>query len=241
LDTGLKIASVSGGMKVNAIPREAEAVVTFNSAADLSAVKTRLADLCKDFAKQYRVDLEISLDTADSVSQVMSANDVQRLVASLLLIPIGVFKMSRDIDGLPDASCNIGVLETLSDGVKISVMPRGSAAHFIRQTEAQINAAAEMMGAEVTFTQRSPAWSYNPDSALLKTAMECYKSVFGREAGITATPGGLECGILVDKIPGLDIIAFGPTSYDVHTPDEGLSIASTEKVWAFLKAILAKL
>jgi len=142
---------------------------------------------------------------------------------------------------LPDASCNIGVLETLTDGVKISVMPRGSAAHFIRQTEAQINAAAEITGAQVIFTQRSPAWPYNPESALLKIAMECYRSVFNREADITATPGGLECGILANKIPGLDIIAFGPTSREVHTPDEELSISSTEKSWEFLKLVLAAL
>lgn len=235
---GIRIAKMSGGMKVNAIPREADAVVVFDNANALEAVRDVLARLNDDFMKTYHTkDLQISLSEAHA-DKVMRAECGDKLVASLLLMPLGVISMSREIEGLPNASCNIGVLETRDADVIISVMPRGSAGYFLRQTEAQIESLAKIAGATVEFTQRSPAWPYNPTSELLKTALPCYEAIFNRKAIITATAGGLECGILADKIPGLDIIAFGPTSWDVHTPDEWLSIASTGKVWTFLKDVL---
>ena len=240
-DAGMKIASASGGMKVNAIPRESEAVITFAAKDAANRAENIINECSKIFVKQYREnDLQISMSPC-LADKVMSADCGRKFVSSLLVLPLGTICMSREIENLPNASCNIGVLNTEADGIKISIMPRGAANFYNRQTESQIKAVADLAGARLTFSQRSPAWPYNPDSALLKTAMECYKPVFGRDAKITATHGGLECGILLDKIPGLDIVAFGPTQYNVHTPDEGLSIKSTEKSWEFLKNLLKAL
>jgi dipeptidase D len=130
------------------------------------------------------------------------------------------------------------VAETADDYVKISLMARGATEFYARQIEAQIRALSAQTGAEASFSHRSPAWPYNPDSALLKIALQVHKRVFGFDAIATAVHAGLECGIFSAKIPGLDIISFGPNAHDYHTPDEKLSISSTERVWEFLLELL---
>ena len=157
-------------------------------------------------------------------------------------MPAGVKYRSMEIPGLVNASINIGVLETLKNEIAIHVMPRGADDFYVRQIEQQFKIlATRFKGASVDIMQRSPAWAYNPDSPLLKTATKCYQEQFGTMPVVTAIHAGLECGILGKKIPGLDIIAYGANSYDVHTPDESLSIASTERVWKFLQLLLKEL
>ena len=165
----------------------------------------------------------------------------QSIINSLLLLPNGVLTVSREIDDLVNASCNLGVVETLGDTIKISLMPRGMSLFYNQHTEVKIRQVAELTGATAVFTGRSPAWPYNPNSELLKTAVACYPPIFGKEVKVTAIHAGLECGLFMDKIPNLDVISFGPTIHDLHTPDERLSISSTGKVWELLKATLAQL
>jgi len=238
----IRIADISGGMKLNAIPREAQATVTIpKSEADKAF---GILEKCRTgFAIQYRaVDsgLEISC-TASSAGKVLTANCSKNLIASLVLMPNGVQCMSTEIEGLVNASCNLGVVEMLPEGIRISAMPRGAARFYNEQTERQISLLAQLTGAKVTFMQRSPAWPYNPNSDLLKIAQACYTPIFGHAAEITAIHAGLECGLFDEKLPGLDIISFGPTNSDLHTPDERLSISSTMHSWEFLQALLKAL
>ena len=100
---------------------------------------------------------------------------------------------------------------------------------------------AGLTGAQVKILRRTPPWPYNPNSQLLKIAAECYKPVFDRDAELKAIHGGLECGVFLEKIPGLDIIAIGPKIIDLHTPQERLSIASTAKMWEFMQLLLKSL
>lgn len=86
-----------------------------------------------------------------------------------------------------------------------------------------------------------PGWQYNPDSELLEIFKEVWIEKFGKEPKVVAIHAGLECGLFAEKIPGLDLISLGPDMYDVHTPDERLSISSTIRVWEYLKAVLQKL
>jgi len=243
------ISDISGGMKINAIPREAVATIMFEK-KDAGRID-QVLDVCRaNFATQYRATestLKITHEPA-SADRVMTATSVDKLVSSLLLMPSGVLCESKELAGLVNASCNLGVIETVclegdvSRGhVKFSVMPRGAARFYNEQTERQISQLATLTGATVTFMQRSPAWPYNPDSTLLKTALRCYTPVFGQDAKVTAIHAGLECGLFSEKLPGLDIIAFGATNIDLHTPDERLSISSTAKVWEFVVELLGVL
>ncbi|MCL2224336.1 MAG: beta-Ala-His dipeptidase [Defluviitaleaceae bacterium] len=241
------LSEISGGMKVNAIPREATATIIFPS-SDKEAVTKNLNELAANFSEQFRATdsgLKIAHDISDCQTQnisVLTKENTRKVISALLLIPTGVISESREIDGLVNASCNIGVAETAADYVKISAMPRGAASFYTRQIEAQISALAEYLGAELNFLQRSPAWPYNPNSALLKTAQQAYKSLFSREALATAVHGGLECGIFsakfAEKNISLDIISFGPNAHDYHTPGERLSISSTARAWEFLLKLL---
>jgi len=169
---------------------------------------------------------------------VLSAEVGRDLIALLTLMPNGLQHKSTEVENLVNASCNVGVVETFHKCIKISAMPRGAARFYNEQMEMQMSCLARLTGASVEFMQRSPAWPYNPNSELLKIAEKCYVPVFGREAKVTASHGGLECGIFAEQITGLDIISFGPTNYDLHTPDERLSISSTEKCWVFVKSLL---
>ncbi|MCL2049878.1 MAG: M20/M25/M40 family metallo-hydrolase [Defluviitaleaceae bacterium] len=292
----LRIVEINGGMKINAIPREATAKVIFCEGAlplssDCSVVgKTprsldslahegeaaeSIKNLAKTFAEQFRasepaIKIEVifadSQEKAPATAQIrpLTAECTQKIISALLLIPNGALLLSNEIEGLPLASNNIGVAEALPHSsdcdvvgipprsldsslsyIKISCLLRGATEFFTRQIESQLLALAELIGAQVVFTQRSPAWQYNPNSPLLKTASEVYKELFGRDAVPTAVHGGLECGVFISKfaekniVP--DIISIGPNAYDYHTPDERVSISSVGRMWEFLCALLERL
>ena len=238
----IRIANISGGMMVNAIPREAAVTI----ALPKNAVDKALGVLEKcrtNLAEEYRAtDSELAISwVQDSVGKALTAGCSGKLVASLTLLPFGVQQMSMEMEGLVNASCNIGVAETLHEGVKISLMARAANRPNTERMELQIDNLAKLTGAQVKVLRRTPPWPYNPNSQLLKVAAECYKPVFKRDVELKAIHGGLECGVFLEKIPGLDIIAVGPTIIDLHTPQERMSIASTEKMWDFLQLLLKNL
>jgi len=238
----LRVADAGGGMKVNAIPREAWAtiVVAPGNTDKLQKVVDKCKTMLAGFFRVADPGLEVALTPAKPVSKALSAGCTKNFIASLLLLPNGVMCMSRDIEGLVAASCNVGVLE-ISDIIKISCMPRGASAEFTEQVEDKIAALAGITGAEAIFIQRSPAWAFNPNSDILKKFAACYKKMHGEEPVVAAMHGGLECGIFSENLPGLDIVSFGPNMHDLHTPEERLSISSTEQTWKFLCAALAEI
>ena len=239
----IRIAHVSGGMKVNAIPREAKAVITIKPTdkANLQDAFDKCAATLAMFFRVADPGLEIAFEPASPIKKVMSNESGKKLVASLLLLPWGVQAMSKDIEDLVAASCNIGVLETLGDAVKISCMSRGASDEHTQHTEVKISTLAELTGAETQFVHRSPAWAFNPDSDILKKFVSYYEKLNGVAPTVTAIHGGLECGIFADKLPGLDIVAMGPDMYDLHTPEERLSISSAEVIWKFLCGVLGEM
>jgi len=241
LGDDVKIAKVSGGMKVNAIPRESEAIIAFT---DEKKAEAALEKCRQDLQEQFRISdsgLCIEWKIGGNAEKILTHEWGQKVVSSLLLIPTGVEARSLEIDDLVNASCNLGVVETSESSIKMSAMVRGAAELYNRQIERQIAALAKHMGADIKFMQRSPAWPFNPESKLLKTAVGVYSTVFKREPKFTAIHGGLECGLFSDKIPGIDIVSFGPDTHDLHTPDERLSLSSTARVCEFLQVMLREL
>ena len=238
------IGEINGGMKVNAIPREAFAKILVKK-EDVEAAKLFVEESRADFAREYRLsepNLDIGFEILDGPpAEILTDDSKKRLFASLLLFPNGVLKMSGEIENLVNASCNLGVLETKGDKIVFSAMPRGAARFYNARTEKIVAGLSKLTNATAVFTERSPAWPYNADSKLLEQAKEAYSKVFGNEPRVTAVHAGLECGIFADKIPGLDIISFGAVTYDLHTPDERVSISSVERVWRFLCLLLEKM
>ncbi len=244
-DSGVNfgVASVNGGMKMNAIPREAEAVIAA-APGDVSKIKAVISAFQKTLQKEFRVpDPGLTLEClpGGEITKVITDRDNERLISSLLLLPHGIQAMSGDIPGIVETSANIGVLETDSNKITIRCLPRSSVQSRLNAVKEQYLVLAELTGAKVKFSHEYPAWEYNPDSALYGTVAALFKELSGRDAVITAIHAGLECGILGAKMPGLDIISFGPDAYDAHTPDERLSVSSTERVWKFIIELMKRI
>jgi dipeptidase D len=239
----IRIASAQGGMKLNAIPREASAVITFPE-ANLQKVNACISECHRAFGKMYSTvepTLAVSGEAVNPPKRVMSSDCGDKLIASLLLLPHGVAAMCQDMPDVVAASCNLGVLEMGEDSLKIQCFPRGVTADYLKNSEEQIRTLAKRTGADARFIQRSPAWAYDPSSALLKAAAALFEKQHNKKPIVTAVHAGLECGILAEKIPGLDIIAMGPTVHDLHTPDERMSISSVGRVWRFLLDLLEEM
>jgi dipeptidase D len=242
-EADIRIAYVHGGMKINAIPREAEAVIMVKpeNAGKIGAAVNLFREC---MAVEYRVsdpDLTITCESAVKKDKILNQTCGKNLIASLLLLPNGVLAMSMDIPGLVETSCNLGVLEQDEKETTIHIMPRSSVEARLWMVKELIKAAAEMTRAKAVFTGGSSPWEYNPESALRETAIHVYCDMYNEEPKVTSVHAGLECGILGAKIPGLDIISFGPNTWELHTPNEHLSISSVNRVWHFILALLKAL
>ncbi|MCL2500930.1 MAG: aminoacyl-histidine dipeptidase [Defluviitaleaceae bacterium] len=242
-DFGIRLAKIKGGMKLNAIPREAAADFVVN-AGHAGKIAACVGEYARSFGEMYKdtdPGLAITCVPTDPPERVFSQDCSDKVITSLLLLPNGVQAMSDEIPNLVAASCNVGVVETLENHVRISCFPRGASKEYLIGMERQIRELAARTGAEARFIERSPAWAYNPESRLLKTVTEIYERLNNTKPVVTALHAGLECGILAEKLPGLDIVSFGPDTFDLHTPDERLSISSTQRVWSFILALLEAL
>lgn len=249
-DREIYLGEISGGMKVNAIPREACAKVVFPESKKekiinaLEECKRKQENIFSKSDPDIKIAWEFFYHTQDFVA-FFTEQCTEKIIAAIIKMPNGVTEMSREIEGLVNASCNIGVAETTAEYVKILAMPRGATTDLVCKVEEKISAATEQANGTANFLQRSPAWPYNPNSELLKRALQTYKTHTGCEAAATAVHAGLECGIFSAKFASknvdLDIVSYGPNAHEYHTPNEKLSISSTGRVWGFLLELLSNI
>lgn len=236
-ECGIHMAGISGGLKSNAIPREAEVLL-------LAAPeqKQKLEEAVKAFEQVVRNELRavdpevyVRLEAAsDNVERVFSKETADKVITAVMLLPNGIQSMSMEIKGLVESSTNLGVISTNENEVELINEIRSSVKSLKRNTFSQVEALAGLIGGSVDILSEYPEWEYNPDSKLRPLFMKVYKDKYGVEPEIIAIHAGLECGVFMSLIEGLDCISLGPNMYDVHTPDEHLSISSTESVWEFL-------
>ncbi len=235
-----QIASLNGGSKDNAIPRECDAVICLSDFEQAKAVTDRLA---KEITSEVsKLDQSFSLTiqkTADCIPFDRETTD--DLIDCLTLAPNGVVAMSAHIEGLVETSLNFGVIQTEGDTVKLTFSPRSSSEGSQNATEEKLKTLAKRCGFSFSSDSRYPGWAYNPHSKLREIAKECYQKRFGKEMNVEAIHAGLECGLFMEKRPTLDIIATGGTALEIHTPDECLEIASCERLYFWLKDVLAAL
>jgi len=239
---GCRIASVEGGDKHNAIPREAEALVfvpakTWDEAmvAVLQMQETAKAELAT-----VEPDLAVTLTLKKGVKKgKVFAKPLHRAVLrTISAMPHGVIKMSADIPGLVETSTNLASIHTLRTTVVLATSQRSSVASEIDEICQSVASLFVLGGAEAKHNEGYPGWKPNLDSAILKTAKETYRKLYGREPHVKAIHAGLECGIIGEKYPGMDMVSFGPTLEGVHSPDEKIHIDTVEKYWTFLLEIL---
>ncbi len=237
-----QIVSVNGGSKSNAIPRECDTVLALcpdTAALAKKTIKTVEAEINAELAfSDAGFFLAVESSKAEKMMDVISSLRICRL---LMLIPSGPKMMSMAIPGLVNASLNLGVVETSTDAVVITVTVRSGIDSLIPFITDEVIEIVRVLGASITCDAPYPAWTYDPNSPLRAACMELYKERTGQEGTVKAVHGGLECGIIRGIIPDMDIVALGPTSDMHHTPEEWLDLSSFARTYDYLVAVLAKL
>lgn len=238
----LALASFEGGNLRNAIPREAEAV--FGVPERSAAVAEGLfAGFAADIAREYAYTdngISLSLEPAAQPAAVMARGVV--LVDALNGVPNGVQAMSGAMPGLVETSTNLASVKPGDgDAVVVTSSQRSSFDSAKRAVAASVRSVCELAGAEVAHSDGYPGWNPDPSSPLLQVAVRKYAELFGMEPKVRSIHAGLECGLFLEKYPGLDMISIGPTIRNVHSPDERLEISTVDRFWRHLTAILAAL
>ncbi len=238
------LSGVSGGAKGNAIPSLAKAHIIIDE-DDLAGVKKFTRDFTADVKKEFAGtddDLKIILDTGNSHKvTVMDQDSQERVIAFLNLVPCGVRHMSAISPELPQTSSNFGIMRTGNEQFVATSLVRSSLASEKTSIVNEIRLLSEHLGGQVLLKDEYPAWEYREDSELRNTMQQVYKDMFGREAEVQVTHGGLECGVFYGKIEGLDAVSFGPDIKDIHSPSEKLSISSAKRTWEYLLKVLEAL
>lgn len=237
-----RLAEISGGSKRNAIPREAEAVILIDP-KDENKIKKVIDQFVNDTLLEFQKTdggLKIELEKSNSnVKKIMTKKLVNRLVKCLVALPHGIMKMSFDMPGLVETSTNLATITMGEDKITVGTSQRSSVDAAKVNIANRVRTIFELARAKnVRMGDGYPGWQPNVDSELLKKSIEVYKSLFNSEPGIKAIHAGLECGILGDKYPGMDMISFGPTITGAHSPDERVNINDVEKFYTLVKGIL---
>jgi len=236
----INLIEINGGSKTNAIPREGDVSISV-AKKDTEALNKILANVTKDIVEELRVSdagVKITMTEGTKTSKVMDLDTTKRVINTLFLYPNGVQRMSLDIEGLVETSLNLGVLTTEDAGVVLQSAIRSSVNAAKALLTKKVETLAMVTGAKFEQGATYPAWKFNPNSKLQKMALEVHEKSTGKKAGIKAIHAGLECGLLGEKLPDCDMISFGPNMFDVHTPEEKLSISSVENVWKYLLDLL---
>ncbi len=239
----IKLVSIDGGSMRNAIPREAEAKIAMpkDRAAEFKKIITSWAN-CIATGELAGIDDGFNVKVAPcKVTHSWGAGCTTRTLGMLDALPNGVLGMSLAIAGLADSSTNVGVVKTDGNKVRIVVCSRSSNMCNLGAIVRQHRTIGELAGVTVIQPEGYPGWTPNPKSQLVQTTAKVYKKVFKKEAGLTAIHAGLECGLLTEKYPDLDIVSFGPDIRGAHSPDEKLSIGSTGRIWKLFQGLLAEL
>lgn len=240
----LHLVSFKGGNKRNAIPREAEAEIMVLETAvdDLSGI---IGDEATKIAEELggrEVDLAVKLEPSErAFGRIMDAPSQNTLLNLLVALPHGVEAMSYDIPGLVETSNNLATISTGGDEIVIGLSTRSSIASALRALRGRIRSVAELAGASIEEGEPYPGWKPNLDSKLLAVVKAVHLREFSTEPQLKAIHAGLECGIIGEKFPGMDMVSIGPWIEHPHSPDERVSMPSVEKFWKLLKAVLAEL
>lgn len=238
----LRLAAIRGGQFDNVICRECASLVAVpkDEAAALEGfVRAFASTLAEEYAAtEPSLALTCARASADAA---LSAEDTARLLETLFLLPQGVQEMSFDFPGLVRTSLNLGVIALEEDGLRYVCSVRSAVASQKERLRRQLRALAGRAGGSVSERGDYPGWAYKRDSALRALVLDAYRDLTGREGRIAATHGGLECGLLIDKLPGLDAVSFGPNLTDVHSPRERLDVASAARTYALLCEILRRM
>jgi len=244
---GFQLSALFGGSKRNAIPREASAVVA-GPQGTIAALQ-RVARVVRDEAVRVAGDKNASVRVdpipGDAPTAALSAPDSAKVIAALDALPNGVLGMHPTVPDLVETSNNVStVCSTMAgDGftVEVGTLARSSSEPRMEETLGQIAEVGRSAGATLVTANRYPEWAPNPQSPTLAVCRRVYTDLFGQAPRVAAIHAGLECGIIGEGVGGVDMVSFGPTIKGAHSPDERVYVASVQKSWRYLAAVLKAL
>ncbi len=238
--SALRIQSVDGGLKDNAIPVASKACVV---ATDAAAVKAAAAEMETALKNEFRVmDPQLTVVVEDGCTDVvpMDASSTEKVICMLTCLPNGVQAMSAEIEGLVQTSLNLGILTTAEQEVRAGFCVRSSVDSQKEMLKARLETLMGILGGSVTFVGDYTGWQYQENSPLRDLMVEVYREQYGCEPKVEAIHAGLECGLFAGKMPGLDCVSIGPDLLEIHTPREKMSISSVQRIWRFVTEVLKR-
>ena len=250
-----RIIDIKGGVADNAIPAVASATVVVakddaikfveSVAGTLTDVHGELEVKDPDIAMTVQgkrplvKELAKELESMAATSEMaITKEDGQKVLEMIAVMPDGVQAMSASVEGLVETSLNLGVLTTQENEVVLEQSVRSSVESSKDYLIRKLEIIAKSFGATTDISGRYPGWKFNPESKLREHMVEVYRKMYGKDPKVEAIHAGLECGLLSEKIKGLDCISIGPDMQDIHSPKEKLSVKSTANVWEYLKEVL---
>lgn len=235
------LLEIDGGGLRNAIPREAMAKVVVSekeSKVFLESLKEEKENILSEF-KSLEPNMEVVIKDLDKTTKkVLAKDDFAKLTRAIYASYNGVFRMSPDVEGLVETSSNLARIVFKEGNLRTESLLRSSVESGKADLVNSIGSAYELIDAKVELSGDYPGWQPNMDSQILKVMDDLYSKIFGEKANVAACHAGLECGIIGDHYPGMEMISFGPTILGAHSPDERASISSTQKFWKYLQETL---
>ena len=238
----LCLTALGGGSKDNAIPRNCSASLVAMG-MDLEPINEIAAQLQEKIRSEYNEpEAVISADNIDALGgNALSAQDTNKIIGLLCAAPNGVQAMCEDMPDLVQTSLNMGITKLEDEAFQMSFSIRSSVNQEKLDVLAKLKDLAKMYDCETSESGHYPAWEYKADSQLRDLMVKTYQQMFGKDPEVIAIHAGLECGLLGEKIQGLDSVSIGPDMQDIHTSRERLNIASVERMWKYLLQLLKEM
>ncbi len=234
------IVSVNGGEKHNVITRESEAVITY---PDYKTLRDDISDFLSEIRTTLSYDdgkMQIRAKKAEDAHEAVTFAQTHKIISCALLSPSGLLNMSNRIEGLADASSNLGAVKTCEDKIELTYLFRFNTAARLNEYAAHYEAASYLCGAELERGGYYPCWQGSDKGALIDLYRDLYKKQTGKEARVCAFHAGVECGFVSGAMgEQADIISIGPDIFDVHTTRERMSLDSFGRTYSLLCTILA--
>ena len=237
---GLRISEVNGGSLRNAIPRESFASIVINTNAKESFLldSSKIIYTIKQEFSTLESNLEIEIQEVESPKSIMEIDAQESFIKSIYAALNGVYRMSPDVEGLVETSNNIAKIIVKNGAIKIGCLTRSSSESNKWDLANSLKACFELGGFNVDFAGTYPGWLPNMNSSILKVVESTYINLFNEQPNVAACHAGLECGILGQNYPKMEMISFGPNIKGAHSPDERAQISSTQKFWKLLQEVL---
>ncbi len=237
------VSEIDGGNLRNAIPRASHAVIGVHTSKK-EVVRTMLNNYIADLENEYKglePNLKVTMESVDTPDFTIDEATSLNLIRAIYSAPHGVISMSRELEGLVETSTNLASVKMMADNkIVVTTSQRSSVESRKWDIANQVEALFLLAGAEVTHGEGYPGWEPNMESPIMKITRDAYKELFDVTPAIKAIHAGLECGLFLTKYPHLDMVSFGPTLRDVHSPSERMYIPAVERFWAHLKRTLEK-